>query len=125
MGRTVVFHLPYPKDKTKFCRDYSLNAFYSGKYWAKRKREMDGWHMVVLSSLKKQRVRKALFSSPVQITFFWDDRLDIDNHAVIGKATVDALKGYLLVNDGPKWFREVRHKYWKGGEIRVEVEEIE
>ena len=30
---------------------------------------------------------------PVYITFYHTDRLDIDNHAAVGKMVVDAIKG--------------------------------
>ena len=56
--------------------------------------------------------------------FYWNDNLDIDNHAALGKAFVDAMKGYLLPDDNPRWFRRVTHSFWRGDAIRVEVEEI-
>ena len=63
-------------------------------------------------------------TAPVSITFAWDDGLDIDNHAAIAKAVVDALKGYLLPDDDHRWYRQVIHRLWDGGCIRVEVTEL-
>lgn len=57
----------------------------------------------------------------MEVRFSWDDGLDIDNHAAIGKMIVDALKGYLLVDDNPNWFRRVSHEFWSGGAIRVDI----
>lgn len=123
----IEFCIPYPptkKGKSAFCRRYGLNAYYSGKHWAARKKDADELHALTLTSLKRARVRKHLFPGPVRITFLWDDGLDIDNHAAIAKAAVDAMKGYLLADDNRRHFAEVRHGFWDGGSIKVIVEEL-
>lgn len=122
----IRFTIPYPPEKaakTKFLRTYSLNAYYSGKHWGQRKQEMDAWHMAVLCAMKNARLRKEPVKGPVEITFRWDDGLDIDNHAVLGKAVVDALKGYVIQDDNPRRFRRVSHEFWRGGCVAVEIEE--
>lgn len=81
--------------------------------------------MFVISELKRQGIRKNIFPEQVKVTFYWDDRLDIDNHALMGKMTVDALKGYLLQNDSKRYFSEVCHKYWDGKCIKIEIEKSE
>ena len=58
---------------------------------------------------------------PVEVRFYWDDGLDCDNHAVVGKAVVDAMKSYILPDDNRRWFKKVSHEFWDGGKIRVEV----
>ncbi|PWL46847.1 MAG: hypothetical protein DBY45_01895 [Clostridiales bacterium] len=124
--RTIRFTIPYPTgkgQKAKFCRDYGLNAIYSGKFWAKRNRDKDYWHWMVLNCLRQQRIKKEIFFKPVSITFYWDDGLDVDNHAYMGKLIVDALKGYLIENDSKKYVKEVVHRFHEG-DIVVEVVEV-
>ncbi len=123
----IEFTIPYPptkKGKTAFCRRFGLNAYYSGKHWAARKKDADELHVLAVSCLKKARIRKDILARPVRITFLWDDGLDIDNHAAIAKAVVDAMKGYLLADDNRRHFVEVRHGFWDGGAIKVTVEEV-
>lgn len=120
----ITFTLPYPPGKTgksTFCRKLGLNAYYAGKHWAQRKKEADELHQLTILSLKKAGIRPKVITHPVEVRFFWDDGLDIDNHAVIGKAVVDALKGVLLPDDNPRWFRRVSHEFWSGGAIRVDI----
>lgn len=74
--------------------------------------------------MKKAKIRRKMVNRPVCITFLWDDRMDIDNHAAIAKAVVDAMKGYILPDDNPQFYRKVTHEFWDGGCIRVEVEEL-
>ena len=124
---TIRFDIPYPptkKGKSAFCRRFGLNAYYSGKHWAQRKKDADELHALTLAALKQARVRRGMVRGPVSITFAWDDGLDIDNHAAIAKAVVDALKGYLLPVDDHRWYRQVIHRLWDGGCIRVEVQEL-
>lgn len=120
----ISFAIPYPAGKTAksaFCRKFGLNAYYAGKHWAQRKKEAEELHTLTWLALKKAGIRKNIITKPVEVRFFWDDGLDVDNHAVIGKAVVDALKGYLLPNDNPRWFRRVSHEFWGGGAIRVDI----
>lgn len=111
---TIRFDIPYPptkKGKSAFCRRFGLNAYYSGKHWAQRKKDADELHALTLAALKQARVRRGMVRGPVSITFAWDDGLDIDNHAAIAKAVVDALKGYLLPDDDHRWYRQVIHMF--------------
>lgn len=85
MMETVEFTIDYPaskKGKSEFCRRYGLNAYYAGKHWAERKRDADT---------------------------LWDDGLDVDNHAAIGKAILDACKGRIIVDDDRRYVREIHH----------------
>lgn len=120
----IQFEIPYPPSKAgkaAFCWRYGLNAYYAGKHWAQRRKDADELHALTLLCLKKARVHRKLVSEPVEILFLWDDGLDIDNHAALGKAIVDAMKGYILPDDNHRWFRKVSHELWNGGHIRVEV----
>lgn len=124
---TIRFTLPYPtthKGRTAFFRRFGLNALYAGKHWAARKKDAEDWHSLVHSELYRQKIPRQILHNPVCVTFYWDDRLDIDNHALMGKMTVDALKGWVLADDGKRHFRRVAHEFWDEGCIGVEIEEI-
>ena len=65
-----------------------------------------------------------MLDRPVKVRFYWDDGLDCDNHAVLGKAFLDAMKGYILPDDNRKWVKMVSHEFWDGGAIKVEIMEL-
>ena len=102
-----------------------MNAYYAGKHWSKRKQDAEYWHLLTRSAINRQEVRKTPFEKPVVITILWNDRLDIDNHAVMGKMIVDAMKGRLIQNDSRKWLKGVAHEFHDRGDyIWVEVKEL-
>lgn len=116
--------IPYPagaKAKSVFCRQFGLNAYYGGKHWAQRQKDAEYIHALTLQALRKAGVPRGVLGCPVEVRFAWDDGLDIDNHAALGKMIVDALKGYLLTDDNRRWFRRVSHEFWGGGTIRVDI----
>ena len=59
---------------------------------------------------------------PISVTFFWNTRMDIDNHAYMGKMIVDALKGYLIKDDSKKYVRSVKHEFYDGKDITIVIE---
>jgi len=121
------FTIPYPPTKagrTAWNKRYGLNAYYSGKHWQARKKDAETLHTLALLSMKKAGIRKRLLPYPVEITFRWDDGLDIDNHAVLGKAFVDAMKGYILRDDTRRFLRRVTHEFWDGGCMEVEIKTV-
>lgn len=123
----IRFEIQYPqgkKDKISWNRRFGLNAYYAGKSWPERKRDAEELHMIARAAMHRAGIKPGVMSSPAQVRFFWADGLDIDNHAVLGKAIVDAMKGYLLADDGPKYVRKVSHEFWEGDCIRVEVEAL-
>lgn len=120
----IEFTIQYPptqRGKAAWNKRYGLNAYYAGKCWQQRKRDAEELHEITHAALRKAGIPRRLTSAPVSIRFLWDDRLDIDNHAVIGKAIVDALKGWILPDDNQRWVRRVTHEVWHGGSIKVEV----
>lgn len=122
----IRFTIPYPatkKGKSVFCKRFGLNAYYAGKHWSARKRDAEELHWMTRSAMRRAGIRQRMLQRPVEITFRWDDRLDIDNHAVLGKAIVDGMKGYILQDDNRRYVRRVCHEFWDGGEIQVEVRE--
>ena len=124
----ITFEIPYPKTKAgkaAWNRRYGLNAYYAGKHWTQRKKDAEELHAICLLSMKKAGIRRGLVTYPVEVRFYWNDNLDIDNHAAMGKAFVDAMKGYLLPDDNPQWFRRVSHSFWGKDSISVEVREYD
>lgn len=119
----MVFEINYPHGKAKSAwnRRFGLNAYYSGKSWPERKRDADELHMIARSAMRKSGAKPRMFSGPVQVTFRWDDGLDIDNHAVMGKAFLDAMKGLFIPEDNRSWVKRVTHEFWSGGKIQVIV----
>ena len=121
----VSFTIPYPpqKQRSAFFKAYSLNSIYGGVHWSSRRRYAEKWHEIVHTELIRQKIKKTILKRPVEVWFWWDDRLDIDNHALMGKMTVDALKGWLIEDDNKKHFVAVHHGYWNEGKIGVEIRE--
>lgn len=124
----IRFEIQYPKGgkaKTIWNRRFGLNAYYAGKSWPERKRDAEELHMIARAAMHRAGIRPVMLRRPVEVRFYWADGLDIDNHAVLGKAFVDAMKGYILTDDGPKYVRKVSHEFWEGDCIRVEVEALD
>lgn len=117
----VRFTIKYP---CHFGGLYGLNALYQGIHWAKRKAAADFWHSLVTIELMRQKIPKKIFEKPVEITFWWDDRLDLSNEAYAAKLIEDALKGYLIADDGKKYVQGISHKIHNKKCIEVEVKEI-
>lgn len=123
----IAFDIPYPptkKGKAAWNKRYGLNAYYAGKHWSQRKKDAEELHTMTLLSMRKARIRRQMVRGPVEVRFYWNDGLDIDNHAALGKAFVDAMKGYILPDDNRQWFRRVVHDFWDGDTIHVEVREL-
>lgn len=101
-----------------------LNKQYSGKHWAKRKSEADEVHTAVKIALNKCKDKK-LFHNPVRITLRYNSRLDCDNHGYLTKLIIDGLKDDVLIDDSPRYVRQIITEYQSiSKNIIVEVEEI-
>lgn len=121
------FKIPYPKSKAgqkQWAKEYGLNAYYAGKHWSKRKNDAEFWHRLTRCCMDQQGVRLVPFKRPVVITLHYNDRLDIDNHAVMGKMIVDAMKGRVIEDDNRRWLKGVCHYFHDEDYISVEVREI-
>lgn len=123
----IRFEIQYPqgkKGKISWNRRFGLNAYYAGKSWPERKRDAEELHMIARAAMRRAGIRQEIIQGPVALTFYFDDGLDCSNHAMLVKAIEDAMKGYLLADDGPKYVRKVSHEFWEGDCIRVEVEAL-
>lgn len=120
----IRFTIPYPSTRTEMAawsKRYSLNAYWSGKHYAARNQDAREIHDLTMVCMRKAGIRRKLLDYPVEIRFCWDDGLDADNHAALGKMILDAMKKYILPEDNRKWVRRVSHEFWDGKEILVEV----
>lgn len=120
----MIFEIHYPptkKGKAAWNRRFGLNAYYSGKYWAQRKKDAEELHMIARAAMHRAGIKDEILDYPVEIRFWWDDCLDVDNHSAMGKAFVDAMKGRILHDDNRQWVKKVSHEFWDGGKIRVEI----
>jgi len=120
----IRFTIPYPdtkQGKSAFCRRFGLNAYYAGKHPQVRRRDAEELHQMAFLSMRRARVKQEIFREPVEVRFYWNDGLDADNHSVMGKAFLDAMKGYIIHDDRRKWVKKVSHEFWEGKEILVEV----
>lgn len=126
--RITEFALPYPntpQQRKNWSKWYSLNAYWSGKHWANRKKDADFWHGFVRAQLYQQKIPRRVYDCPVEITFFWNDGLDIDNHAAMAKMIVDALKGWVIENDSKRFYRRCVHDFHNEPFVLVQIKPIE
>ena len=123
-----VIRIPYPKTATgkkEWNKRFGMNAYYSGKHWSKRKEDADYWHQLTRAAMSKAQVRRRPFEKPVVISFLWNDKLDLDNHSIMSKMIIDALKGRLINDDTRKWVRGIEHYWHEDDCIKVILQEIE
>lgn len=122
------FTIPYPptqNGKTMWNRRYGMNAYYSGKHWAQRKKDAEYWHWLTMAAMRKAKCRTTPFDKPVVVRFCWNDNLDIDNHAVMGKMIVDAMKGTIIHDDSRRYLAGVEHYFHDEDYILVMVRDVD
>jgi hypothetical protein len=86
----------------------SLNAFYSGMHWSKRKKTRDKWHEKV--GLLAPDVTIDEYPVAVSCVVYWGEgrRYDAENLAAGSKLITDGLvEAGVLRGDGPKEIRRV------------------
>lgn len=124
---TETFRIDYPPTKAgkkQWAKEYGMNKYYAGVHWSVRKRDAEYWHMIARNAMNRQDVRKRPFQKPVVVTFWWNDRLDIDNHAVMGKFIVDAMKGRIIEDDTRRYLRGVCNYFHDEDYIKIEIREV-
>lgn len=125
--REETIRIPYPasdEGRKAWNREYGLNAIYAGKHWARRKNDAQYWHTLVQAAVNRDCSSNRIFDKPVTITFFWNDALDLSNHAYMAKMIEDALKGRLIQDDNRKWVKGWDHRWHDGQSIVVTLKEI-
>lgn len=104
--------------------EYSLNKIYQGRHWAKRKQDADYWHYRVLSELRRQNIPRRFFQKAVHINFWFNSRLDSDNHGYIVKLIIDGFKGYLISDDNKRHVKSHTVDFWDGDGVKIEIKEV-
>jgi hypothetical protein len=66
-----------------------------------------------------------MLRSPVVITFYYNDNLDLSNLACIAKMIEDALKGLIIEDDSGKHVKGIEHYFHGEDFIRVVVREVD
>ena len=120
----TIFKIPYPNTKegrAEWSRRYGFNAYWEGKHWRERKRDADYWHQLVHVELRHQGINRHIIHKPVMIVFYWNDRLDLDNHGAMGKMILDALKGWIIADDDRRYVTGVAHFFHNESYIGVEI----
>lgn len=117
----IEFDIPYPDTaagKTAWNKAYGLNAYWSGKHWAKRKADADYWHALTWQAIQGL---PQIDDYPVIISMYFNDRLDAINHAAIFKMIEDALKGELIPDDSRRYVAGSEIYFHDADCIRVEI----
>lgn len=124
---TELFRIDYPKSKAeqrRWGKEYGLNAIYAGKHWSRRRADSEYWHAITRAAIARAGIPRRPAQQPVEITFRWNDRLDLDNHAYIAKMIVDSIKGHLIADDSRRYVRRIVHEWHEGNYIEVEVKTL-
>ena len=125
---TYSFTIKYPRGREGrklWNTRYGMNAIYAGKHWAARREDAQLWHLQTAAAIRKQIKQPRLLEHPVVIRYWWNDRLDLSNHAYMAKLIEDGMKGVLIKDDSRKYVAGLEHRFHEQDCIRVEVEEIE
>ena len=81
--------------------------------------------MITKAAAAKCGIRRGLqFDKAVAVTFVWNDRLDLDNHSIMGKMILDALKGDLIKDDNRRWVKRITHTWHDENYIAVVIKEV-
>lgn len=102
----------------------SLNSIYKLGHWSRRKKQSEEIHKFVKMSLLSQRVPKIIFENPIDISFSWNSKLDLDNHGYLAKLIIDGLKGYLIKDDTQKYIHSIYHQYGAEKGVKVSIKEL-
>lgn len=104
---------------------YGMNAIYSGRHWAERKKQASAVHMLVRTAIRKQIRNPQMFRVPVSVSIYYNSRLDIDNHGYLAKLIIDGMKGVLIEDDDRRFVRSLHQGFHSEDKnlIFVEVEE--
>ena len=121
---TFIINYPStPKERKRWNAQYGLNAIYSGKHWTQRKKDSEYWHLITRAAMQRAKIPHKELIHPAAVTIYWNDNLDIDNHAYMGKMIVDAMKGWILHDDSRKYFTSIKHDFHSEDYILIKIEE--
>lgn len=106
-------------------RPKSWNEFWSGKHWSKRNEWGHVIHALVRGNLSPDSV---IFDKPVSITVMaYFDKHPQDSSNICTKPYIDALIGWLITDDSPKYVPSVTSESYVdklNPRVVIEVKEI-
>lgn len=102
----------------------SLNSIYAGKHWTNRKSKADYFHQLVVVALRKLPPMRP-YDKPVMFEFWFNSRLDLDNHGFMVKTIIDGCKGIVIHDDTKRYVQAICMWYSERDEIRVRITKIE
>lgn len=108
-------------------RPVSLNSYYAGMHWTKRKAEADRVHWLVYAAVVTAKA--VVFKKRVDIVvtaYFKNRQQDASN--IMGKMYEDGLKGRVIVDDTPQYVRSMKTVSEVDKEkprVEIEITEIE
>ena len=95
----------------------SLNRLYSCRYhWSVRERRAREIHQKVILQLISKKIPRKLFDTKISIDFFWNSRLDLDNHGYATKLIID---GY-----NRKYISKISHSFWNGKGVKIVISRV-
>lgn len=100
-----------------------MNAIYAGKHWRKRSADVKYWHTMATKYIDNCAKKHRKFDKPVSITYYWNDRMDLDNHAYMAKLITDSLVGILLEDDTRRYVKSITHSWHDENCIAIVIEE--
>lgn len=101
----------------------SLNKYYSGLHWTKRKAITDEWHLLFLAAFRKAKLPKPLaYPITLHVVEFCKRLRDSDAAVMASKFCGDALVKYgYLPDDNPNYIRSVILQSRKGKEDKTVI----
>lgn len=125
---TETIKISYPKTaagKKEWSKRYGVNAYWKGKHFHERAEDARFWHAITKTAIDAAHCRKHPFERPVVVSFAWNDNLDLDNHSLMGKMIIDAIKGRVIQDDSRRWLKGIEHYWHEGDYIKVVIREVE
>jgi Holliday junction resolvase RusA-like endonuclease len=102
-----------------------FNSIYSGQHWAKRQKQAEEIHGLVVKSLIANKIKRQIFDKPVIIEIYYNSRLDIDNHGYLSKLIIDGLKGYLIEDDNKNYVVGLCQFFHEDKRIKVVIRSVD
>ena len=106
--------------RNKTCTYISTNQYYSGMHWTVRRYIGDAWHETVKAALNFYDILAVDY--PVKLKFYWNNRFDLDNNAVMRKMIIDSLVlANILPDDTKKYIKSISEYIYEEEGIRIDI----
>lgn len=92
-------------------RGISLNDWYSGSHWSKRKKQKDSMSEEMLTLFNKEGLSKVEWMDQFVVEMDYNSGFDPDNTIPMIKIAMDVLKGKIFKDDSRKYFKGYDTRY--------------